>query len=150
MSTRTIAMTQTLRVKIDPKYKGIYTGLRNQAVGESHELFFICVCLGHKANKPEPLEKREDCFWSGTIPPDEWYAYYAIHLSDNEMNFSCLNDDGDVIDAMQQYANGGMEVLIDEILCDYTKRDHSGQYIIDHLGQLSKELLVKMTMDWTG
>lgn len=149
MSAATIAMSQRLRVKIDARYKGIYNGLKNHAVGEFHELFFICVCLGHKAERSKPLSKREDCFWSSTILPDEWYAYYAIHLHDNEMDFSCLDSDAKVIDAMQKYASGGMEILIDELLGDYTKKDASGHYVVDHLGQVTKELLVKVTMDWS-
>lgn len=149
MAESAIQMSQKIRVKIDPQFKGIYNALKNHAVGDFHELFFICVCLGHMTGKSEPLKKREDCFWSSTILPDEWYAYYTIHLHDHEMELSCLGDDEEVIAVMQEYANGGMAYLINEFLCDYTKKDSSGNYIVDHLDQLPKEMLVKLTMDWS-
>ena len=149
MTTSAIQMSQNIRVKIAPRFKGIYDGLKSNAVGDFHELFFICVCLGHKNGKVEPLKKREDCFWSNTISMDEWYAYYAIHLHDHDMELSCLGEDEKVIAAMQEYANGGMVYLIDTFLCDYTKKDSAGNYIIDHLDQLPKELLVNLTMDWS-
>ena len=148
MANSTIEMSQKIRVKIEPKYKGIYNSLKNHAVGDFHELFFICVCLGCKMKKRKPLNKREDCFWSSTVLPDEWYTYYTIYINDHKMDFSCLGNDEQIISAMQEYANGGMAHLIDEFLCDYTKKDSSGNYIVDHLDQLPKELLVKLTMDW--
>lgn len=149
MTYSTIEMSQKIRVKIDPQYKVIYNALKNHAVGDFHELFFICVCLGYKMRMREPLKKREDCFWSNTIFPDEWYAYYSIYIHDHNMDFSCLGNDEQIITTMQEYANGGMSCMIDEFLCDYTKKDSSGNYIVDHLDQLSKELLVKLTMDWS-
>ena len=148
MKNSTIEMSQKIRVKINSQYKGIYNALKNHAVGDFHELFFICVCLGCKMNKRQSLKKKEDCFWSSTILPDEWYAYYSIHIFDNNMDLACLGNDEKILGVMQEYANGGMDYLINEFLCDYTKKDSSGNYIVDHLDQLPKELLVKLTMDW--
>lgn len=141
-------MSQKIRVKIDPQYKGIYNSLKNHAVGDFHELFFICVCIGHKNQKCIPLIKREDCFWSNTISPDEWYAYYALFVHDNKIDLSSLGDDEKIISVMQEYANGGMEFLIDEFLCDYVKKDSSGHYIVVHTEQLPKELLINI-LDWS-
>ena len=149
MTESAIQMSESIRVKIAPQFKSIYNALKNHAVGDFHELFFICVCLGHKTGQSEPLKKGEDCFISRNISADEWYAYYAIYLHDHETDFSYLGDDKTVIEAIQDYANGGMAYLIDEFLCDYTKKDSSGNYIVDHLDQLPKELLVKLTLDWS-
>lgn len=149
MSASVIQMSQKIRVKVAPQFKGIYHALKNHAVGDFHELFFICACLGKKTARREPLRKREDCFWSSTIQPDEWYAYYAVYLSDHDMDCSSLGDDEDVISLAQEYANGGMAYLIKEFLCDYTKKDASGNYLVDHLDQIPRELLMKLTMDWS-
>jgi hypothetical protein len=149
MANSAIEMSQKIRVKVDPDYKDIYNALKDNAVGEFHELFFICVCLGHKIEKREPLKKREDCFWSSTIIPDEWYAYYSIYVYDHGMDLSCLGSDEEILNVMQEYANSGMTYLIDEFLCDYTKKEASGNYLVDHLEQLPKELLFKITKDWS-
>ena len=144
-----IHMGPRIRIKVNPQFKGIYNALKNRAVGDFHELFFICACIGHKMGKSEPLKKGDDFFFADTILPDEWYAYHAIYLHDHGIELSCLGDNKTVIVAMQEYANGGMAYLIEEFLCDYTKKDSSGNYIVDHLDQLPKELLVKLTMDWS-
>jgi len=150
MASSTIEMSQKLRVKIDPQFKNIYNSLKNKAVGDFHELFFLCTCLGFKNKTKKPLAKREDCFWSNTIIQDEWYAYYAMYLHDHGIDLSCLGDDVKVLDSMQQYANGGMEILIGEFLYDYVKKDSAGSYLVDCTEHLAKELLAKITMDWSS
>lgn len=147
MSKSTIEMNQNIRVKIEPRYKMIYNGLKTHAVGEFHELFFLCVCLGCKSHKKVPLQKREDAFWSTTVTPDEWYAFYAIHLYENELDFSSLGDDEAIIMSMEEYANAGIEILLEEFLCDYVKKDSAGNYTVEHTEQISKELLMKIR-DW--
>lgn len=149
MTDSTIEMSQRLRVKINPQYKEIYNALKNVAVGDFHELFFLCVCLGKKNGKSLPLEKGEDRFWSSTIIPDEWYSYYGIYLHDHNMELSCLKNDVDVINTMQDYANAGMKILIDEFLHDSVKKDATGKYIVDSTTDLPKELLAKVVMDWS-
>ncbi len=149
MSSSTLKM-KDMRVKIAPQHKGIYDALKNCAVGDFHELFFLCVCVGHKNGSREPLKKQEDCFWARTMSENEWHAYYAIHLHDHEMDLACLSDDEKVIAAMQEYANAGMAFLLREFLDDYTKKDSSGNYVVDHLAELPRELLVKLTLDWSS
>lgn len=148
MNNPKVKMSSDIRVKVSSVYKEIYTGLKNYAVGDFHELFFLCVCLGYKNNKKIQEQKKEDCFWSRTITSDEWHVYYSLFLHSNHMDFSKLESDGDVISFMEDYANGGMEILIDEFLKDYVKKDSSGRFIVDHTDQLSKELLMAIT-EWS-
>jgi phosphorylcholine metabolism protein LicD len=83
-------------------------------------LFFLCACLGHRYGKRIPLGKsREDRFWSNTINASEWACYYALFLTDRSMDFADINDDKIVISRMEEYANGGMTILLDEFLGDY-------------------------------
>ena len=149
MTVLSMQMRQKIRIKVSPQFKGIYDALKAHAVGDFHELFFICACLGKKESQLAQLTKSVDCFWSSTIFPHEWYAYYAIYLSDNDMDLSLLGDDEKVIALAQDYANGGMSCLIEEFLCDYAKKDSAGNYLVDHTDQLPRELLMKIAVDWS-
>jgi len=115
-----MSMDRNIRVKTDKQYKSLYRQMTNLVVGDSHELFFVCACLGYKRKAREPLGKRgDDKFWSGTITPEEWACYYAMHLSDNHMDFQTLSDDTKVLAAIEEYANAGTKILLEELLCDY-------------------------------
>lgn len=109
-----------IRVKTDERYKDLYNELKNFAVGDMHELFFLCVCLGYKASSKKGLANRgEERFWSRTITREEFTCYYAIILQQNEMDMSAIKDDNHVISEMEQYANAGMEILLEKFLSDY-------------------------------
>ncbi len=131
-------MSGDIRVKTDQQYKNLYIELKNFAVGDMHELFFLCVCLGYKAKKKKPLgNKGEDRFWSRTITPEEYSCYYAIMLKENEMNISSIKDDKVVLAEMEMYANAGLEILIKELLSDYLIQGNN-EFKID--STCSKEL----------
>lgn len=113
-------MDGQIRVKTDGRYSRIYNDLKNVVVGDFHELFFTCACLGYKHKKRRPLGKaREDRFWSNTINPREWACYYAMVLEENDMDFRAVQDDKAVIARVEEYANAGMEILRDQFLHDY-------------------------------
>ncbi len=113
-------MDSNIRVKTDRRYRSLYNELKNFAFGDMHELFFLCVCLGYKNNRLKSLEKNgDDRFWSRTIPPDEWACYYAIIIESNNMDFHSIMDDKEVVACMEEYANAGMEILMEEILSMY-------------------------------
>jgi hypothetical protein len=127
-----MTMDENIRVKTDKKHKTLYNQLKNLAVGDSHELFFVCACLAHKCGKRRPLGKKgEDRFWSRTITPEEWSCYYAMHLTDHKMNFQSLHDDAAVIAAIEEYANAGMEILQEELLRDFTTTSSGGEVSLD-------------------
>lgn len=128
-------MSGDIRVRTDKKYRDIYNDLKNLAVGDMHELFFICVCLGYKANKIKPLVSNgEERFWSRTITPEEYACYYAMVLEKNNMDLSSTRDDKLVIAEMEKYANSGMEILFEDFLNEYC----SAEYKLN--GAYSKEL----------
>lgn len=114
-------MSGDIRVRTDRKYKTLYKEMSNCAVREAHELFFICACLGFRHGKRKPLQKQgEDRFWSSTITPEEYASYYSIIVESEEMNYSAVLDDKEVISKIEEYANAGMGILLEEILADYT------------------------------
>lgn len=113
-------MDTSIRVRTDRSYKDLYNQLRNVVVDESHELFFLCACLGFRKKKRIPLGARgDDRFWSNTIRPEEWCCYYSLILEENGMDFSKIKDDKKVIATIEEYANGGMEILIEDCMGDY-------------------------------
>lgn len=114
-------MSGDIRVKTSNKYKHLYNELKNFAVGDMHELFFLCVCLGYRAQKSRKNlgADGEDRFWSKTITPEEYACFYAIMLEDRGMNLEAIKDDKIVIAEMEKYANAGMEILIDGFLSEY-------------------------------
>jgi hypothetical protein len=113
-------MDGQIRVKTDGRYVRVYNDLKNIVVGDFHELFFVCSCLGYKHKKSKPLGKaRDDRFWSNTINPREWACYYAMLLEEHGMDFLRIQDDKAVMARVEEYANAGMEILIEEFLSDY-------------------------------
>ena len=143
-----IPMSSDIRVKTALKYKPVYNSLTKFVVGDSHELFFVCVCVGYKNDSRLPSKKKYDCFWSVTIKPEEWIVYYSICVRESDMDFSSLGNDQKVIELMQEYANGGMEFIIKEFLTDYLTKDSKGDYIVSHKEHLPKEFLQNLT-DWS-
>jgi hypothetical protein len=86
-----------------------------------HEIFFICACIGYRKNQKTPLDRNsEDRFWSSTIIPEEYASYYAMLIEANDMDFTVIADDKTVISTIEEYANAGMNVLIEDVLGEYT------------------------------
>ena len=113
-------MDGQIRVKTDSRYRKLYNDLKNLVVGDFHELFFVCACLGYKYKKRKPLGKMsEDRFWSSTIIPQEWACYYALILEENNMNFLAIQDEKEIISTVEEYSNAGMDILIEQFLSDY-------------------------------
>lgn len=112
-------MDTQIRVKTDFRYVGLYNNLKNLVVGDFHELFFVCATLGYRRNRARPLIRPDDRFWSSTILPHEWACYYAIYIHESSLNIAAAANPRAIISRMEEYANGGMEVLIDELLGQY-------------------------------
>jgi hypothetical protein len=118
-------MSGDIRVKTSNQYKHLYNELKNFAVGDMHELFFLCVCLAYRANKKKKAlgTNGEDRFWSKTITPEEYACFYAIMLEENETNLEAIKDDKVVLAEIEKYANAGMEILLEEFLSDYLMKN---------------------------
>ena len=86
-----------------------------------HEIFFLSACVGYRDGKRKPLGRDgDDRFWSSTITPEEYAGLYAMVIESSDMDFLAIADDRAVIAAMEEYANAGMEILIEDVLGDYT------------------------------
>ena len=113
-------MDGDIRVKISSKYNDLYNGMKGLVINDFHELFYLCVCLGFKNKKRTNLKSAEDKFWSKTFTKDEYSVFYSIMLSENECDFSSINEDKKVIKVMEEYADAGMDILINEVMPEYT------------------------------
>jgi len=114
-------MAGDIRVRTDRHYRTLYNDFRNFVAKEMHEIFFLCACLGYRLDKRKPLGRDgDDRFWSSTITPEEYASFYAIVIESSDMDFSAIADDREVIVAMEEYANAGMQILLEDVLTDYT------------------------------
>ncbi len=112
-----------IRVKTDAKYKDLYKDMKEHgAITDSHELFFVCACMGFARGQRKPLERPDERFWSNTISATEWSCYYAMMMHLNEFDLSVLVDDKEVMAVMQEYSNAGLELLIEDLLGSYMLR----------------------------
>ena len=57
---------------------------------------------------------------SSTITPEEYASFYAMVIESNDMDFSTIADDKSVVAVMEEYANAGMQILLEDLLADYT------------------------------
>jgi hypothetical protein len=114
-------MAGDIRVRTDRHYRTLYNDFRNFVAKDMHEVFFLCACLGYRAGKRKPLGREgDDRFWSSTITPEEYASFYAILIESRNMDFSAIADDKTVIATMEEYANAGMQILLEEVLADFT------------------------------
>ena len=114
-------MAGDIRVRTDRHHRGLYNDFRNFVVKDMHEMFFLCACLGYRKGKRKALGRDgDDRFWSSTITPEEYANFYAMIIDGSEMDFSAISDDKKVVAIMEEHANAGMDILMEEVLSDYT------------------------------
>lgn len=131
-------MSSEIRVRTEDLHRGLYNDLKNLAVGDMHELFSLCVFMAYKKQKSKTLKNKEDRFWSKTFSPEEWACFYSIILEENDMDMSTIQDDRKVLQRIEEYANAGMELLIDGLLSDHLTKSINNELRIDK--GFSKEL----------
>lgn len=113
-------MDGQLRVFTEVKHKELYNNLKTlDVVSDFHDLFFVCASLGYARALRKPFEQRDERFWSRTITPSEWACYYAMILHNRENDITAIRDDKVVLAEIEEYANAGMQILINEFLVDF-------------------------------
>lgn len=129
-------MDGEIRIRTDVKHRCIYKDLKDlQVIGQYHELFFLCVCIAYKYGKKKPLGGRgEDRFRSADLSSDEWAVYYAMMVEMNDMKWS-LPDEKEMFRQIEEYANAGMDMLIELFLGDYLTSEHGEQRVLTSEGE---------------
>jgi len=121
---------QRIRVRTEKTHKTLYSELKQLNLGDAHTVFFIAVCIGHEARQRQKIAARDDRFWGDTITHDEWAVYKTIFLDEEKYDLRFINDHEAIIRSMEEYANGGINIIIDNIPCFDKHED--GEVIIKH------------------
>ncbi len=109
-----------LRVKVDSRHFELYNDMTEVgAVTEAHVLFFSAACVGFRHKRRLQPIRRNEKFWSRTFTQDEWTCFYSLALSHWEGQFDRIQDDKAVIELMEEYATGGIDVLVESTLSEY-------------------------------
>lgn len=106
-----------VRVATEASHKQIYNDLRNaKAIGEFKELFFACAVIGYINKQKTPLQKKDDRFYADTFTPSEKACLYSMYYCTHNNDFATLNDDKLIMSDIEEYANTGMNIIIDDFL----------------------------------
>jgi hypothetical protein len=134
-------MSGDLRVKTSRRRKALFKDICDAVFPQnSHELFFLCACLGYREEVSIPLSRDgEEQFWSKTITYDEYTCYYSMILKDSGFDMSSLSDDAVVIKRIEEYANGGLDFLAREVIPDLIVESEGEERILP----ASKKMLPK-------
>jgi len=114
------------RVYTKPEFIKVYQRLKGLVFNEYHNLFSLCVFLGYKNKKKAKKVGKKELFWSQTFSPHELAAFYALLIKESENgNYELLKDGEKALEWLQEYADGGMEILLEsDILKKFVvKRD---------------------------
>lgn len=117
-----------IRVRTEKKHKTLYSELKQLNLGDAHVVFFIAVCIGHEAGRRRPIESRDDRFWSDTIGKDEWAIYQSIFMREEGDQLQAINNYEAIIRRMEEYANGGIDIMLENTLC-FDKHDDGEVFI---------------------
>ncbi len=136
------------RVKCAHVYHVLFRDLHPD---NAHSTFFLCACIGYFQKLRIPIGKSYDSFWSDTMPDNEFNAYILMMLESNDMDPNLLKEDKKednakaILELAQEYANGGMKFLLDEVIADHVAVDSNGVYGFVREGM---ELLPKTILCW--
>jgi len=114
-----------IRVRTSKYHKRLYNDFKKQNIGDAHVVFFISACVGYSMRQRKPLGKDgEDRFYEYTISPRERAIYQSIFLNEKSFDLQVIQEDESMIRLMEEYANGGLHHIIDNIpLCFETSDD---------------------------
>lgn len=115
---------KTIRVRISKCHKQLYDDLKKQNIGDAHTVFFIAVCIGYSTGQRKPFEKDAyDRFHDHNITPREMAVYQSIFLNENAFDLQTINKDEEILRMMEEYANGGVCHIIENIIIGFDVRD---------------------------
>lgn len=126
-------MDLDIRVRVDKKLSKLYNDLKGRVIEDFHELFFFFACTGFHNKYKQPLEKKEDKFWSRTIEPREWTCYYSMILETHDFDIDSIGDDNKVIREVEEYANGGFYIAYEDFLRDLITKANGEYRLITNL-----------------
>lgn len=125
-----------IRVKVNKKYQGIYRELTSESsvhhkIFEQHgDLFTLCVCIGYKKDGRNQQFKGMDLFWSHSLNKYQETVIKTIALKSNN-NYEVIQDYSTIMNIAEEYADGGMEILLKELFKDHVHENEKGEIILE-------------------
>lgn len=107
----------------NPKYDLIYEHLRDAYDIKYQHLFLLNVVFGHKYNRKVQFSGKGREIRSNFFKPDEQNVLYTILLADETINKDIEKFDEQDMQlpmrkTLEEYAEGGMEILIEELFLE--------------------------------
>ncbi|MBU5465811.1 hypothetical protein KQI49_03085 [Virgibacillus sp. MSJ-26] len=114
-----------LRVYVSDKYFPIFHKMtRNGIFTQNSEFFIFCTFWGEKKGKKIPIEKRHELCRAVTFTEYDNTSVKALFLKE----FGELSTQKEMIGLAEEYANGGIEDLIETTLKDMVHQDVDGSW----------------------
>lgn len=122
------------------KYEEIYIFLKDRYDISYDQTFTLCAAIGFKNNRCLERESKGREFRGSYLKRDNKASLYSIILNDEELgkqidSFDRVEYQKECIKKLEKYAEGGMEVLVEEVFrgkWGHNKLDERyDEYIID-------------------
>lgn len=118
-----------LRIYVSKKYFPIFHELtQSNLFTQNSEFLIFSTFIGEKHQRRSPLEGKHELCRAVTLSSYDLAAIKALYLQEN----NTLANVKDAIQLAEQYANGGVEYLIEHVLTDFIYVDEEGNW---HLKQ---------------
>jgi|SRR5699024_2328251 len=121
-------MSMGERIYVRKKYIGIYRALIDDSPAspriftKNKDLFTLCTTIGFKSGKKNQIKNTEMLLWSGTLDEHQETVLRSIAVkSSEEQNLNILDEPGKVYKIAEEYADHGMEILIEDIFKPFIK-----------------------------
>ncbi len=138
-----------IRVKVNKKYFGIYrdltsdTNLHSRMFEMHGDIFTLCTTLGFRLGNYKQMEtKGEALFWSHNLTSEAELTIKSIAISNQSNEYTILENDNSVILIAENYADIGMEILIQRVLYPFIMEESGGFFLkFTNEDCLEKEIL---------
>lgn len=130
-----------LRIYVSKDKHDVYTQLvnRNSDYADSQpfhtmkDLFLLAACLGFKYDSVDKLDSPKDIFYADLFDSKTDKPLIAAIAFAKTKDISVLLDEKKMLEIVQEYANGGIDYVVQEIMNTPGKRlDNYIELINDH------------------
>ncbi|TYB31282.1 MAG: hypothetical protein FXF47_04945 [Candidatus Mcinerneyibacterium aminivorans] len=133
------------RFSVSKKYYNLFTDLNSNVFPSHSSIFILCVLLGYNYGTRKSLESTKQLFRVASLNPEEVLVLKSLSIEEENCDYSLLSDNSiedKIINMLEEYANSGMEIFIEEFLNNYIKQSN-GEYYLDFTkkNELSKIVL---------
>jgi len=105
------------RLYIDESARDLYEKIKDESIfkGKNRkEQFLFAMAVGFKNNIKIPIKKTEGLFLEKDLKPEDEALINAIAIYD-AASIDILSNKGQVYKIAEEYANGGIRILVDKI-----------------------------------